>query len=263
MRSGQAARRDSGFTLIEMVTALAVAGALAAMIGVVVSRALQSSREGQTQEQVRRIYNAVVGDPTRGSFGYLGDMGRLPATLSELVTQGGQTAFHTTSHEGTIGYGWRGPYLTSPFTSTDLFTDAWGQTLSYTNSGGTAGQIISGGPDGTLSNADDISYPVQIPVNTTGKLLVTVTVNQIPQPSGLSVSVYSASNGDQGTAVTQTTAVAGAVPFSFTVPHGPSAIKVTHTQGAITVTRTVTVQVAAGTQTATTISMSTSATVSM
>ncbi len=104
---------------------------------------------------------------------------------------------------------------------------------------------------------------MQIPVNTTGKLLVTVTVNLIPQPSGLSVSVYSASNGDQGTAVTLTTASAGAVPFSFTVPHGPSAIKITHTQGSIVVTRTVTVQVAAGTQVAQTISMSTSATVSM
>ena len=263
MQSRQAARRDSGFTLLEMVTALAVAGALAAMIGIVVARALQSSRETQTQEQARQVYSAIVGDPARGSFGYLGDMGRLPATLSELVTIGAQTAFHTTSHEGTIGYGWRGPYLTSPLTSTDLFTDAWGQALSYTNSGGTAGQIISAGPDGTLSNADDISYPVQIPVNTTGKLLDTVTVNLIPQPSGLSVSVYSASNGDQGTAVTLTTAGAGAVPFSFTVPHGPSAIKITHTQSGIVVTRTVTVQVAAGTQVVQTISMSTSATVAM
>lgn len=263
MTSAQTAEQDRGFSLIEMAVAIAVAATLVSLLGVVVSRAVQSSRETQTQEQVRQIFDVIMGEPTRGSFGYLGDMGRLPTSLSELVTQGGQTAFHTTSHEGNIGYGWRGPYLTSPFTSTEIFTDGWGQTLSYTNSGGTAGQIISSGPDGTLSNADDISYPVQLPINTTGKLLVTVIVNNIPQPSGLTVSVYSASNGDQGTASTQTTAASGSVPFSFTVPHGVSAIKVTHTQSTITVTRTVNVQVAAGSQVATTITMSTSATVSM
>lgn len=264
MRSLWAARRDSGFSLIEMSVALAVAAMLIAMLGVVVSRAMQSSRETQTQEQVRQIFDAIVGDPTRGSFGYLGDMGRLPTTLTELVTQGTtQLAFHTTAHEGNVGAGWRGPYLTSSFTTSDLFTDAWGQALSYTNTGATAGQVISGGPDGVLSTADDISFPVQLPVNTTGKLLVTVVVNLIAQPSGLSVSVYSTSNGDQGAAVTLTTAAAGAVPFSFTVPHGVSVVKATHAQGSIIVTRTVNVQVAAGTQGATTISMSTSATVSM
>ncbi len=267
MRLRQGAPDSSGFSLLEVVVALAVAAALVTMLGVVASRAMQSSRESQTQEQNRRIFNAIVGDPTRGSFGFLGDMGRLPATLSELVTQGSQTAFHTqdgsTPHQGNVGAGWRGPYLTSPFTTTDLFNDPWGQALSYTNTSSTAGQIISSGPDGTLSNADDISFPVQLPVNTTGKLLVTVVVNSIPQPSGLTVSIYSTSNGEQGTPVTQTTAAAGAVPFSFTVPHGPSVVKATHTQGTITVTRTVTVQVAAGTQVASRITMTTSATVQM
>ncbi len=256
--------RDRGFTLLEMVVALAIAGVLVSMLGVVASRAMQSSRETQTRQQVEGIYTAIVGaDPARGNFGFLGDMGRLPANLTELVTQGAQPAFHTTSHEGSVGAGWRGPYLTAPFASSDLFTDAWGQSLSYTNTGGTAGQVVSGGPDGVVGTTDDISFPVQLPVKTTGTLVVTVVVNEIAQPSGLTVSVYSTSDGNQGSPVTSTTAAAGAVPFSFTVPHGISAVTATHTQGSITVTRTVTVQVPAGAQIATTITMSTSATVSM
>jgi type II secretory pathway pseudopilin PulG len=263
----RAMRAERAFSLIEVVVVLGVAGLLVALLGVVVSRAMQSSREAETQQQTEEIFTAIVGNAARSSFGYLGDMGRLPATLSELVAQGSQTAFHTqdgsTAHEGNVGTGWRGPYLTAPFSSSDILNDAWGQPLSYTNTGTSAGQVVSAGPDGTLSTSDDISFPVQLPVLTTGKLVVTVIVNEIPQPAGLTVSVYSTSSGEQGTPVTQTTSSGGAVPFSFTVPHGPNVIKVTHTQGSITVTRTVTVQVPAGTQVAQTVTMRTSATVQM
>jgi len=257
-------RRGQGFTLIEIVISLGVAAALAALLGVAVSRALQSVKETQTQQQVQQSFNAIVGsNPAQGNFGFLGDMGRLPATLTELVTQGAQVAYHTTGNIGTVGTGWRGPYLTAPYATSDIFKDSWGQSLTYTNTGGSAGQIVSGGADGVVGNTDDISFPVQLPVKTTGTLNVTVVVNTIAQPTGLSVSVYSTSDGNQGTAVTQTRAVAGPVPFMFTVPHGVTVIVATHTAGAITVTRTVTVQVAAGTQIATTIQMSTSATVAM
>ena len=90
-----------------------------------------------------------------------------------------------------------------------------------------------------------------------------MVVNDIAQPAGLTVSVYSTTNGDEGTAVTQSTSGGGGVPFRFTVPHGTSAIEVTHTVSATTVTRTITVDVAAGTQVSRTIIMKTSASVSM
>ncbi len=256
--------RDRGFTLIEIVVSLGVAAALAAFLGVAISGALQSVKETQTQQQVQQTFNAIVGsNPAQGNFGFLGDMGRLPTALTELVTQGAQVAYHTTGNVGTVGTGWRGPYLTAPYATSDLFKDSWGQSLTYSDTGNSAGQVVSGGADGVVGNTDDLSFPVQLPVKTTGTLLVTVVVNKIAQPTGLSVSVYSTSNGNQGSAVTRTTAVAGAVPFLFTVPHGVTVIVATHTAGNITVTRTVSVQVAAGTQMATTIQMSTSATVDM
>lgn len=259
-----AARHEQGFTLIEIVISLGVAAALAALLGVAVSRTLQSVKETQTQQQVQQTFNAIVGsNPAQGNFGFLGDMGRLPATLTELVTQGAQVAYHTTGNVGNVGTGWRGPYLTAPYATSDIFNDSWGQPLTYTNTGSSAGQIVSGGADGVVGNTDDIIFPVQLPVKTTGTLVVTVVVNTIAQPTGLSVSVYSTSNGNQGTAVTRTTAAAGPVPFTFTVPHGVSVITCTHTVNSIVVTRTVTVQVAAGTQIARTIQMATSANVTM
>lgn len=262
--------RSRGFSLIEMVIALAVATMLAALLVPAAFQWIQSSKEDATRTQVQRVFQAIVGDVSQGNFGYLGDMGRLPATLDELVTQSSQLAFHTadgaTPHKGNVGTGWRGPYLAGPDATSDLFKDAWGQALSYTNSGGTAGQIVSGGNDGQVSTTgDNIVFPVQVPILTTGTFLVTVVVNDIPQPLGITVNVYSTNtSGEQGSAVTQTTPnPSDGKPFRFTVPHGTSIIETIHTSGATTVSRTITVQVAAGTQVARTVIMKTSATVPM
>ena len=256
-------RSRSGFTLLEMLVVLAVLAAMLAFIAPSIFQTIEASRESATEDQMLAIFDAIVGDPEEGNYGYLGDMGRLPTSLDELVTQGAQTAWHTTSHIGEVGRGWRGPYLTRGDALSDLFRDSWGQTLQFSNSGGTAGQITSYGPDGQASAGDNIVYPVQVPVQTQGTILVNVIVNEISQPAGLTVSVYSTTNGDQGTAVTQTTTGGSGVPFRFTVPHGTSAIVATHTVGAITVTRTVTIDVAGGKQVSRTIIMRTSATVSM
>lgn len=259
-----------GSSLIEVLIGLAVVAALVAFLAPLAFQAIEASKEEATRKDVERIFKAIVGAPDQGSFGYLGDMGRLPATLSELVEQGTQTAFHTTDgvtpHVGGVGTGWRGPYLTGQLATSELFKDAWGQAYSYTNSGGTAGQIISGGLDGsTGTTGDNILFPVQLPVQTSGTLIVTVVVNDIPQPAGVTVDVFVTVNGEQTLPAgnTKQTNVDGKVPFRFTVPHGVSVVRATHTVGATTVTRTVDVPVAAGTQVSRQIVMKTSATVAM
>jgi general secretion pathway protein G len=50
---------------------------------------------------------------------------------------------------------WRGPY-----TESNKLNDPWGNKFQY-ESDGRNFKIISGGPDGTLGNADDIVYPEQ------------------------------------------------------------------------------------------------------
>ena len=256
--------RTRGFSLIELVVVIAVIAMFAALLAPAAFESIESSREASTEAQIQRAFLSIVGDPSTGNFGYLGDMGRLPTVLTELVTQGAQTAWHTadsgTDHKGLVGTGWRGPYVTGGEVTADLFRDAWGQTLTYSS-----GQITSHGPDGQLATiGDNIVYPVQTPVQTTGTIIVTVIVNEIPQPGGLTVRVYSTSNGEQGAAVTQTTTTPSAgLPFRFTVPHGTSVIETSHTAGSTTVTRTTTIDVGAGTQLSRTIVMKTSATVAM
>lgn len=261
-----------GFTLIEIVTVLAIVAILVGFLAPLAFDSLQSSREDAVQQDLERIFKAIGGDPEQGNFGYLGDMGRLPDTLSELVEPGMQTLFHTehggTPHVGNVGTGWRGPYLTGKFATSDLFKDAWGQSLSFTSTGSTAGQIISQGPDATPNTSDDIKFPVQLPVLTTlttGTIIIVAIVNDVPQPTGLTVDVFSTnSNGEQPSTPTVTMTTAGdGKPFLFTVPHGVSVVRATHTQSSVTVTRTVTIAVSAGTQVSHTIVMKTTATVQM
>lgn len=273
-RSPRRIGRGRGFTLIEIVIVLGILAVLAALLVPAAFQSIQSSKETATRTQVERVFKAIVGDPSKGNFGYLGDMGRLPATLDELVTQGSQIAFHTShtahggsgNHVGGVGAGWRGPYLTGTDSTADLFKDAWGLALSYTNTGNNAGQVVSGGADGQISTAsDNITYPVQVPIQTTGTIIVTVIVNEVPQPINVTVKVYSISGGNQGAAVVQTTPNPSldGKPFRFDVPHGTSAIESIHTSGSTTVTRITTIDVAAGTQVTRTILMKTSASVPM
>lgn len=261
-----------GFTVMEVVIVLAIVAILAAFLAPLAFEFVQSSKEEATRRDVEQIFKAIVGDPEKGKFGYLGDMGRLPATLTELTEQGSQLAFHTShaahggsgDHVGGVGTGWRGPYLTGQFATSDLLKDAWGRSFSYTNAGATAGQVVSTGPDGVLGTADDTKFPEQLPVLTSGTLVVTAVVNDIPQPTGLTVEVFSTtSTGDQGAPVTKTTAADGKEPFRFTVPHGVSVVRATHTSAGVTVTRTISLPVAAGTQVARTIIMKTTASVAM
>jgi prepilin-type N-terminal cleavage/methylation domain-containing protein len=191
-----------GFSLIEIVVALAVLATIAALVVPTLAGLIRTDKERATQRQVERVWRAIFGNPANGEFGYVGDMGRLPTSLSELVDQGTQIAFHTadgaTEHVGRIGTGWRGPYLKDWFSTTDLLADAWGQALTFTN-----GQVVSAGPDGSVSTTgDNIVFPVSAPL-TTGNLFVDVVTNRIPTALGSTVKLYSPVNGEQTAGTTK------------------------------------------------------------
>ncbi len=182
-----------------VVTAIAViAPALAGMT--------RRSNEGSVQQQEKTLNAAIFGDPANGRFGFVGDVGRLPTSLSELVSRGSLPAFHTTDggtpHVGNIGYGWNGPYLGGFFSDADIVTDPWGQAFSYSGSGGTAGQVTSGGADGTVGTSDDITFPIHAPA-TTGTVFITVIANGIANPFGAAAKLYYPANGEQAVTATQ------------------------------------------------------------
>lgn len=249
---------ERGVTLLEAVITLGILSVLIATVTPVVLNLLDTDRERTTEKKGEKVFRAIYGAPERGDFGYLGDMGRLPTTLTELLAQGSQTAFHTadggTDHIGKVGTGWRGPYLKG-FSQDELLRDGWGQNFSYTDTGSDAGKIISGGPDGnTGTTGDNIVFPANAP-GTTGTLFVSLLVNRIPQPVGAVARLYTVSNGEQVLFARKTTSDTGFDGFFFqNVPQGLHAIRVGHiglnssTNLCVTITREVTVQVSANRQ---------------
>src|SRR5207244_2129438 len=91
------------------------------------------------------IYRAIIGDPSRDQFGYLGDVGDYPHTLADLLS----------APEGAAG--WHGPYVTDALLSGVSFYDPFGTPIDYflKLAPGSPDKlaIISKGPDHASSNA--------------------------------------------------------------------------------------------------------------
>jgi prepilin-type N-terminal cleavage/methylation domain-containing protein len=216
------AGRCSGFTLLELVVVIAVLGVLAGAISPAVVQRIVEARVESTREEAEAIHEAIVGRPAESVFGFVGDIGRFPATFNELAQQGGLPAF-TTATVRNVGMGWRGPYVNTGTSSGDYLTDAFGR--AYT--GAATGQVRSAGPDGVVNNADDIVYPPAAPT-IVGTLTITLKTTQgqktIVDPAGYRADLYYASNG------AQVSVSDAAAPFSFTnVPMGIHAVRIVKT----------------------------------
>jgi prepilin-type N-terminal cleavage/methylation domain-containing protein len=139
-----------GFTLLEVVIVLAI---LAIVLGVMVPMGLQlfqAERGSAVETELRTIYAAIVGDPARGVFGYVGDVGSYPVSLLDLVVP-------LTDEAGTPVSGWRGPYLQNPRVENGSLLDPYGRPYEYYLVSGTDAwdrlAIISRGLDGLSTNS--------------------------------------------------------------------------------------------------------------
>jgi len=161
---------DAGFTLIEIVVIIAVLTVLATAITPAILKQVVDSKIESTRKEARALHEAIVGNPdVPGSFGFVGDMGRFPVTLEELIRVGPGTPPYTTATYRNVGMGWKGPYVNVGDTKQDFLTDAFNRPYA----GSVTGQIRSAGPDGVMDNEDDIVYPPN-PYNFRGRVIVTV-----------------------------------------------------------------------------------------
>ncbi len=125
-----------GFTLIEVIIVIIIAGILVTVALKSASTISDSARVEETKDELDRLAKAVVGDPAqqnngvRNDFGYVGDIGALPPSLDALAANPG-------------GYStWSGPYISNRFAqfADDFKTDPWGTPYALTGT-----EIISTG----------------------------------------------------------------------------------------------------------------------
>src|SRR5947209_5130664 len=107
-------KSNSGVTLMELVLTLAILAILAGALSYFVGSNFDATRYENTRAKMDTIREAVLGNNAldneghRIHFGYVGDMGGLPATLANLTTVGAQAAWAVDGTTG-VGTGWRGP----------------------------------------------------------------------------------------------------------------------------------------------------------
>ena len=129
---------SKGFTFAEILIVVAI-------MGIIASVALKNL--GKTDDRVnyesslaglQALKFAIIGDENalqngeRVIFGFVGDIGGLPATLDALVSRGA-LGLSTLDTLKLIAYGWNGPYVDAPFSSdaTGFKTDGWGNEYVY------------------------------------------------------------------------------------------------------------------------------------
>ncbi len=219
-------RSQAGFSLIEIIVAVAILAILAGATAPLVVRNMTAARRDETTVRLRRLVDGMVGDPGAGRFGYLGDMGNLPPTLTDLWVRGTQPAFAISAWG--YGAGWAGPYVQQTQPLADLTQDAWGVALQYV--AGTA-RVTSAGEDHLFGTADDLIYPAAAPPTTGG---LTLTVLGIPNTNPAATVVLGSAEASPLIALTangtlSTSALAGVGPFfsATPVPIGVHALTVT------------------------------------
>jgi len=208
---------QGGFTLVEVIMVIVILGILAAVAMKTLDSGLETSRIEETRRELDQLALAIGGNPElfsngfRSDFGYVGDVGSMPANLDALVTN--------------PGYGtWKGPYIKSDYSSfaDDYKRDAWGQTYVY--SGSTTIKSTGGAPD-TLTR-----ILTSATTNLTANGVTALITDGAGNPPGDSASkvrvVLSYPNGAGGTKdSTLIPNSSGMVTYANCVPVGNRTIK--------------------------------------
>ncbi len=151
-------RQQRGYSLIEMVVVILILGVLTAVTMRSLRGANDAVRVEETRAELDRLAWAVAGNPEltsggrRTDYGYVGDVGALPADLVALVTNPGL---------GT----WRGPYVRDEFYAAgggaeiSYSLDAWGKPytlagvdISSSGGGSSLTRRIANDADALLRN---------------------------------------------------------------------------------------------------------------
>ena len=144
---------NAGFTMIELIMVIVVMAALAAVSVPRINDFITNSKIQASKNEMLQIRAAISGTPDRtagGRYvdrGYIGDVGALPSSLNDLITNPGLPEYDYFSRTG-----WNGPYLVDNGTG-EILRDAW--LVDYVLDAADS-TIRSFGPDKTDGTGDDI-----------------------------------------------------------------------------------------------------------
>lgn len=152
-------RKYKGMTLLEVLVVLAVLAILAGIATPVIFNVLEQQEIKATMDEMESVYNAIVGAPVNGNYGYIGHMGEPPDDLKDLNHDpcGGGCPYQSQPTTD-VWYGWNGPYMKEGFEQDAYMSDEWGILYKFDKS---TGQITSAGPNRNFGDSDDLTYPVE------------------------------------------------------------------------------------------------------
>lgn len=204
---------ERGVTMLEVTLLLAVLVILSAAVAPAVLRTVDERNAKNVIDEMQALHVSMMGDSAAETFGYVGDFGRFPYFMDELVLQL-DAPFFVRSERSGIGYGWSGPYVVRGRDANDFRLDPWGNEYDIGVVG--MGQLRSAGPNGIRDDDDDVVYP-PYPVDLYGSLVVTVRGHSgdaiTNDPDGCVVTLQYADSGQASTVIDD------AAPFSFEIVH--------------------------------------------
>ncbi len=167
-------KKIGGYSLFELLAVIIIVGIIASVSMRSMRNTIDVTRVEETKQEMNHLAWAICGNPAlisggvRTDFGYVGDVGALPATLNDLVTN--------------PGYGtWDGPYIHDDYyassggSESEFKYDAWGVEYTYTGD-----SIISTGGETTI--AREVAYATTDLTSNVVQALI-VDINNTP-PGG-------------------------------------------------------------------------------